>query len=339
MVKLHVFRTIASFAMLAKYVRCTTGTFRGGPTKSKVTLVTFDVDGTLIHGASTTAELSSHAKAFSYGVGKTFSDDPDGFQRKFPYPLACIEPQYDHGSTDGLIVLHFARASLGLLPTDTMSKLKTAFKHMYDYIAKMSDADMCRGIEALPGVVDTLKKFSDDKIKRHVLCGLVTGNVEGIARKKMRAVGILATGALSPKSKDQDWDGENDAAFLGGFGSDYCSGDIEDYSRNYKDRGEQIIIAYNRAKSMLGPDQEIVRVVHVGDAPADVLAAKYCAEERKFGEHVTTSCIAVATGKFAANELSSLFCDPIPGVWEPYVLEKGIADPSFIEKCVIDHDD
>jgi phosphoglycolate phosphatase-like HAD superfamily hydrolase len=314
--------------------------FRDGPTKSKITLITFDVDGTLVHGSSSAAEISSHAKAFSYGVGKTFSTDLNEFQVKHPYPLAAIDGKYYHGSTDGLIVLHFARATCDTPPSEGLQKLSVAFRHMYDYIARLPDSEMCRGIEALPGVVDTLHKLAnDDIVKDHVLCGLVTGNVEGIARKKMRAVGILATGVLSRKAAEQDWDGENDAAFLGGFGSDYCSGDLSDYTRNYKDRGEQIVIAYKRAKSLLSDHQEIVRVVHVGDAPSDVLAAKYCAEENKLGDGVVMSCIAVATGKFTATDLSSLFSDVIPGKWEPHLLENGVADPSFLEKCCIPTDD
>lgn len=80
---------------------------------------------------------------------------------------------------------------------------------------------------------------------------------------------------------------------------------------------------------------EIVRVVHCGDAPGDVLAAKYCSDEKKFGESVTVSCIAVATGKFSADHLASLFGEYKEGTWEPYVLEKGIADPSFISLCKI----
>lgn len=124
----------------------------------------------------------------------------------------------------------------------------------------------------------------------------MTGNVEGIARKKMRATGILATKALSAPAPDQTWDGDNDSAFLGGFGSDYCSGDIEDMSRINKDRGEQIVIACNRARSMLRPDQQLVRVVHVGDAPADLIAAKWCYEEQKFGADVVVGCVGVATG-------------------------------------------
>lgn len=83
--------------------------------------------------------------------------------------------------------------------------------------------------------------------------------------------------------------------------------------------------------------QEIVRVVHCGDAPGDVLAAKYCAEEGKFGDDVTVSCIAVATGKFSADHLSSLFGECVPGKWEPVVLENGLADPSFITACKINN--
>lgn len=82
--------------------------------------------------------------------------------------------------------------------------------------------------------------------------------------------------------------------------------------------------------------EEIVRVVHCGDAPGDVLAAKYCSEENKFGDKVAVSCIAVATGKFSADHLSSLFGDFQAGKWEPYVLERGIADPSFISLCGIE---
>lgn len=107
---------------------------------------------------------------------------------------------------------------------------------------------------------------TNDKYKQgNLLCGLVTGNVEGIARKKMRAVGISNINALSPKSVDQTFMGEDQDAFLGGFGSCYCYGDIEDRTRLYKDRGEQIMICIERAKSCLKDHQRLVRVVHIGD--------------------------------------------------------------------------
>jgi hypothetical protein len=53
-------------------------------------------------------------------------------------------------------------------------------------------------------------------------------------------------------------------------------GDIVDDTRNYKDRGQQIVIAYERALTLLKPSQHLAKIIHVGDAPADILAAKWC---------------------------------------------------------------
>ena len=58
----------------------------------------------------------------------------------------------------------------------------------------------------------------------------------------MRATGIYNTNCFSRKADDQRWEGENDCEFLGGFGSDYCSGNIDDRERIYKDRGIYIFI-------------------------------------------------------------------------------------------------
>ena len=120
--------------------------------------------------------------------------------------------------------------------------------------------------DVLPGVLQHFNELAtNNKYKQgNLLCGLVTGNVEGIARKKMRAVGISKTNVFSPKSTDQTFVGENKDAFLGGFGSCYCYGDIKDRTRLYKDRGEQIMICIERAKSCLEDHQQLVRVVHVG---------------------------------------------------------------------------
>jgi hypothetical protein len=42
-----------------------------------------------------------------------------------------------------------------------------------------------------------------------------------------------------------------------------------------------------------------IHIKYISDAPGDVLAAKYCADENKFGDDVAVSCIAVATGECA----------------------------------------
>mmetsp|Transcript_29495 Transcript_29495/g.43113 ORF Transcript_29495/g.43113 Transcript_29495/m.43113 type:complete len:155 (-) Transcript_29495:457-921(-) len=151
----------------------------------------------------------------------------------------------------------------------------------------------------------------------------------------MKAVGIWETGALSSPSEEQlrrRWTGADDIGFLGGFGSDFCSGDIDDPSRNYLDRAEQIAIAARRCCTLIN-DKTLKRVVHVGDAPADVLAAKACAEMGMCGEGVEVSIVGVATGKYSAEELKGLAGETEPGRWEPKILVDGIADPGFLQAC------
>jgi phosphoglycolate phosphatase-like HAD superfamily hydrolase len=227
-----------------------------------------------------------------------------------------------------------------LLPAEgvSSSKLNELFDAMYDYIGTLDDTEIADGISPLPGVMDTLSVLAT--MKEQVVCGLVTGNVEGIARRKMKAVGIWDTGALAPASAEQletgKWKGSEDFSFVGGFGSDYCSRDIDDESRNYLDRGEQIAIAVNRCRSSY-PDKDLKRVVHVGDAPADILAAKSLSQryvdESKVG--MCVGCVGVATGSYSADELRELAGVAIPGVWEPVILEDGLGCDSaqFLEAC------
>ena len=294
---------------------------------SRATLITFDVDGTLVKGSGQAAEASAHAKAFASAVGSVL-----GSTGPTPLPAAILPPHKYHGSTDGLIALRLAEAALGIPAEKASAKLPAIFQSMYEFCARLPDEEMTRGIEPLPGVLETLRDLGTRQDA--VLCGLVTGNVEGIARKKMRSVGIAATGALSPPAPSQSWAGEEDAAFLGGFGSDFCSNDISNDDRNFLDRGEQLVIATERCRELLAPQQKVVeRVVHVGDAPADVLAAKHCADAQRLGEGTVVGCVAVATGSYSAAELRSLCGEPVPGRWEPVVLESGLADPTFLSAC------
>lgn len=299
-----------------------------------VTLVTFDVDGTLVKGTSPGMDATIHSKAFIHAVGKAFTSD-SSFSDKYSTPLQLIPEHKYHGCTDGLISLYTAKYAFDMPAEESSPRLPDIFKYMYEYFAEFSDEDILRSIKPLPGVLDTLSKLAAPQYSHNVLCGLVTGNVEGIARKKMRACGIVQTGVLSRKAPEQDWAGENEHSFLGGFGSDYCSCDIDDDSRPTKDRAEQIAIAYRRACTLLSEDQDLVRVVHVGDAPADILAAKYCAEQDKFGPGVTVSCVGVATGSYGAALLTDLAGETLRGKWEPVVLPLGLADPKFIDSCGI----
>jgi phosphoglycolate phosphatase-like HAD superfamily hydrolase len=289
------------------------------------TLITFDVDGTLVKGSGRAAAESAHARAFSHAVSEILGDGTP------VTPVAEALPRHlYHGSTDGLILLRLARATLGVEPEEAYKNLDRMFDCMYDYISAMENEEIADHITPLPGVKDKLEILAT--MTDQALCGLVTGNVEGIARKKMDAVGILATKALSPPSDVQKpWAGSEDIGFLGGFGSDYCSGNIDDPDRNHIDRGEQIAIAAERGKLVLGTKQ-LKRIVHVGDAPADVLAAKWYSQTKK-DDDLCVGLVAVATGSYSSENLRELAGEPIPGTWEPIVLEDGMADPGFLKAC------
>lgn len=300
-----------------------------------ITLITFDVDGTLIRGSAACPEATIHAKAFLHAAGK-ITKDIDDFEKQYDSPLDFIPQEKYHGQTDGLIILNLIRNAFQKPVDEVSPNLNELFNKMYEYVCRFPDDVIAKSAVPIPGVLETLQKLRDDEKRAgHYMCGLVTGNVEGIARRKMRATGIFHTNILTRKSPHQTWSGDEDAAFLGGFGSDHCSCNIDDPTMSYKDRGEQIVIAWKRAKSLLNDDEKIVRVVHVGDAPADILAAKWCADNDKFGDEVTASCIGVATGSYSAQLLTDLAGDHVPNKWEPFILEKGLADERFIDYCRI----
>lgn len=328
--------------------------------KRPITLITFDVDGTLLQGSVHASTVSVHSIAFNYAVGKVFSpppapDDSSGsssnaslWSDEFTHPLTVIPSERYHGSTDGLIVCNIAKTAFGVEQAEALAKLDLVFEEMFQYVAAREDKEVGASVEALPGVLEKLRQLAHRT--GDIKCGLVTGNVEGIARKKMRATGITQTRALAPRAASQKskvWSGMDteEDCFLGGFGSDFCSGDTVDQSRMYIDRGEQILICVQRCMDMLQADEHLVRIVHVGDAPADARAAKWCAVhglERVLGpqwassinaERIDMKFVGVGTGKFAVEELVEAAGDAIAGKFEVVVLEKGIADPDFISHC------
>ena len=86
------------------------------------TLITFDVDGTLVKGSGQQAEASAHARAFAAAVGSVLGDGtPTGL------PAQILPPEKYHGSTDGLICLNLARTALGALAWTTPFCLNLEF--------------------------------------------------------------------------------------------------------------------------------------------------------------------------------------------------------------------
>lgn len=313
------------------------------------TLLTFDVDGSLV-SSSGWAE-SAHGRAYPHAVKTILGNDSRNNGKKpvnVPSVPDALKREEYHGSTDGLILLRLARAALDTPPETAAAHLDDMFACMYDYISVLDDEEVGAGLTVLPGVIETLETLAD--MKDDVICGLVTGNVEGIARRKMRAVGVHQTGALTLPSASQaankSWPGADDIGFIGGFGSDYCSGDVDDAERNYLDRGEQIAIAVDRCRELIsGMDDEsgeqsdgnrkLKRVTHIGDAPADVLAAKSFAERcQEQGDDLCVGMVAVATGSYSADKLQELMGEPVTGTWEPIVVEDGMADTGlFLKAC------
>lgn len=248
-----------------------------------------------------------------------------------------IPPERYHGSTDGIIALNLAHFGFGIPPSEAITELPRVFGEMTKYVSARSDEEVASGIDVLPGVMETLRNLALPRYKGRVLVGLVTGNVEAIARIKMRALGITQTQVFAPPAASQQVGAVSGDGFLGGFGSCFCSGIIDDPTYLWKDRGEQIKIAVRRARSLLAADEELVRVVHVGDAPSDILAAKFCAESGDDMAGLEVGMIAVATGKFSADELRSHTASTKAACWDCIVLEKGLAvhPEEFIKLCKI----
>ncbi|KAL7530030.1 hypothetical protein ACHAWF_003213 [Thalassiosira exigua] len=300
------------------------------PVASFSTLITFDVDGTLV-SSSPGWEKGAHGRSFVHAVDTILGG---GSERPTDAKAVTIpdllEKREFAGSTDGLILLRLARKMLG--PS-------------HDEAAASSRR---RGVAPLPGVLDTLETLASEHAgDGGVACGLVTGNVEGIARRKMRALGVHGTGALASLPAPQGgrtWEGVEELRFLGGFGSDYCSGRLDDPDRNFLDRGEQLAICVERCEALAGgrgastaeAHSALERVIHVGDAPADVLAAKSYVDHPAKPPGLCVGVVGVATGSYSAEELASLCGERIPGVWEPVVLEQGQGvgdEQAFLGAC------
>lgn len=175
-------------------------------------LVLFDIDYTLL------ISFEAHKEAFIQGLKRVHDIDiaEDGV---FKY----------HGWTDQMIIKDLAEKH-GVENPD----VKATMKAMCDVFPSLVD---CKPLKVLPGVPELLKALDE----RGVIIGLVTGNLECIARSKMKKLGF------------------NEYFTVGGFGSDHT------------ERGELAKIAIKRAEE-LGFNG---KATHVGDTPADVAAGKY----------------------------------------------------------------
>lgn len=206
-------------------------------------LLLFDIDGTLLQRAS-----DAHAAAVHEAIRAVW---------EVPDPRAArVEAA---GRTDPEI----ARAILLDLGVDAaridagMNDFRLAAGEAY---ARLVPADLSgRVVPGMEAVLDGLAGRED------VVLSLVTGNLEAIARLKLRAAGI----------------GHRFASGQGGFGSDD------------EDRSRLPGVARRRAGDGVGRPFSRERTVVIGDTPRDIACA------RADG----VRCVAVTTGPFGAGEL------------------------------------
>lgn len=180
-------------------------------------LILFDIDKTLIES------LKGHKVAFSEAFRKIYGVD------------TTIDIINHHGMTDQQIITEVLKKN-GLDEKTIKSKLEECMKVMINSFNETVSSDE---IILLDGVQELLEELSIN----NVLMGLVTGNLEPIARGKLKKVGL------------------NHYFKVGGFGSD----DIN--------RTNLVKLAIKRAEENL--DFKFNNNVFLfGDAPQDMKAGK-----------------------------------------------------------------
>lgn len=199
------------------------------------TLISFDVDGTLVRSVGDKANFL-HKEAFTHCFKAVFGIDTH------------IDVIQHHGGTDPLIIKKVLQHA-GADGAEVMERMPELQEAMCTYFEENS-ALAGEGIEVLPGVVELLKALQ--RRGDCVTC-LVTGNLERIGWLKMQACGLKHLFS-SPN--------------FGGFGSDFCSGNTAEM---WRDRAEFIRIAARKAAEQGGG--EIGARFHFGDTPMDLYAA------------------------------------------------------------------
>jgi len=180
-------------------------------------LAFFDIDNTLIQSSS------GHVEALLLSISEVYGLE------------ARIDVINHHGMTDQEIIIGILEKYR--VDTDTIkSWLKDCLKSMPLKYAEIVESEK---IVMMEGAVDLISKLEHNGF----ILGLVTGNLEKIARAKLKKIGI------------------NHFFKIGGFGSDHIN------------RTNLVKIAIQRAEEQfnIGSDRQ---VFHFGDAPQDMKAGR-----------------------------------------------------------------
>lgn len=180
-------------------------------------LVLFDVDKTLIESSQ------GHSSSFSYAFNEVYGID------------ANINIINHHGMTDQQIIIDVLKKK-GLEEKEIKQKIDKCTLLMAEYFNSITDYI---DIKVLEGVYELLEELK----KRDYILGLVTGNIEPIARKKLKIVGL------------------EDYFKVGGFGSD----DIKrtNLIKIAIKKAEELNFKFNKNNAYL-----------IGDTPLDIEAGK-----------------------------------------------------------------
>jgi phosphoglycolate phosphatase-like HAD superfamily hydrolase len=180
-------------------------------------LVFFDIDNTLIQSSS------GHVEALLLSIAEVYGLE------------ASIDIINHHGMTDQEIIIRILE-KYKIDKTTIKSRLQDCLESMPRKYAEIVKSEK---IVILQGVFDLLSKLE----QYGIILGLVTGNLEQIARAKLKKVGI-------------------DHFFrVGGFGSDHIN------------RTNLLKIAIQRAEAQFNFGSQR-RVFHFGDAPQDMRAGR-----------------------------------------------------------------
>lgn len=204
-------------------------------------LILFDIDGTLLHSHGAGRRAMEAALVRSFGT-----KGPAAYR-------------YD-GKTDRQIVRDLMRSE-GFDDASIDARMPQVMESYVAGLEREIAAPNAR-VEALTGVMQLLDALVH---RTHCVIGLLTGNLEPGAQRKLQAAGI-----------------GYERFAVGAFGSDH------------EIRAELPAIAQSRARERLGLHVDGRSMVIVGDTPSDI----HC------GRPIGARAIAVATGQYTVDALA-----------------------------------
>lgn len=184
-------------------------------------LVTFDIDGTMLYGKNS---VNFHADAFSKAIAKNFKE------------IGHLESFLGHpvdGWMDRKIIRDIIK-KLGFEASD--ENIQKACDDSQEIFVSTYEATPI----LTPGIERVLKELSDNP---NVTIGVASGNIEGIAWKKLSNAGI----------------------------EKYFKGHIGGFGGYVFERSEALMMAREGAEKATG--KKFDKIFHIGDMPSDINAA------------------------------------------------------------------